>query len=133
MDFVRATLCPFVLLGRVKVPSDGPRSDDQVYDPQLQLWLSRATGEPIVLQKPLRGSEFGETTVTATREGLDQSEITDLSLSDFGETPMTKTSEGQDESEISAHVPSEFGETIITRSHEGCDQTEVSEELIERW
>src|SRR5690606_18981920 len=116
---------------RVKVPPDSRHSREQVYDPERQLWVSLTTGEPIVLRTSPHESEFGETVVTATREGLDQSEITGLSASEFGETTMTKTAEGQDQSEVSAHMASEFGETTLTRSREGHDQAEVSDLLID--
>jgi len=125
METARGLASPFVLLERLKVPPDGERSEDQAYDTLRQLWVSLTTGEPVVLQKATRGSEFGETVVTATREGLDQSEISGLSASEFGETTLTKTVEGHDQSEVS-ELASEFGETIMTRSREGHDQTELS-------
>ena len=46
----------------------------------------------------------GETTVTKTAEGVDQSEVTSLSPTRYGETSVTATVEGADRSEIVSEV-----------------------------
>lgn len=66
---------------------------------------------------------FGETTITETKEGHDDSEIASHLGTPFGETTLTKTSEGRDETETT--FMSNFGETTYTASREGTDQGET--------
>ena len=47
-------------------------------------------------------TQFGETTLTETREGVDQTEGNTLQASQLGETTLTKTREGADQSEGAA-------------------------------
>lgn len=92
-------MTPFILQGRkILEPETGP-SVEHTYDRHLQLWVDRDSGTPVVsrLQNQIRASNFGETTITETREGADQSEVTTLSASQFGETTMTKAPEGTDQ------------------------------------
>jgi len=49
-----------------------------------------------------QASQFGETTLTRTREGADQTEDTSLEGSQFGETTLTNTQEGADLTEATA-------------------------------
>ena len=44
-------------------------------------------------------SQFGETTLTETREGVDQPEGSTIQASQLGETTLTKTHEGADQTE----------------------------------
>lgn len=64
-------------------------------------------------------SNLGETLLTKTREGVDQSE--GVRVSEFGETISTRTAEGTDQREFRA---SDFGETVMTATSEGVDQSE---------
>ena len=78
-----------------------------MYDEEYQLWVDRDSRAPLVESAVCRASgqsNLGETTLTATIEGADQSEIVGWrSLgSPFGETTLTRTFEGADQSEISA-------------------------------
>src|SRR5882762_5221913 len=125
-------MTPFVLLGRKKLPPDSAPSPEHVYDDDRQLWIDRSSGIPLVLsmQAHAQRSQFGETTMTETREGVDQSEGTTFQASQFGETTLTKTREGADQSEGADEIEntvfhaSQFGETTNTRTREGTDQTE---------
>lgn len=120
-------MTPFVLLGRKKLPRENAPSSEHVYDADLQLWIDRSSGVPLVscMQAHAQRSQFGETTMTETREGVDQSEGTIFQASQFGETTLTKTRKGADQSEgAAAFRASQFGETTHTRTREGTDQTE---------
>jgi hypothetical protein len=120
---------PFVLRNKQRLPAESAPNPWEVYDSERQLWVDARSGEPLVGRTVLQDangllpSPFGETLLTATVEGADQSEI---SASPFGETSMTKTVEGTDQAEsISAALPaSPFGETTLTRTREGTDETE---------
>lgn len=118
---------PFVLRGMRQLPTEPRPGPEHVYDRVRQIWICAYTGKPLVLKhvdynRSARAlsSEFGETILTKTSEGVDQTEST--RASEFGETVVTRTSEGQDQTEgIRA---SEFGETVITETREGVDQVE---------
>lgn len=117
-----------VLRERQKLPSDRPLSVDHHYDAARQIWIDGTQGLPLVdvLLDATEPTKFGETLITATREGADQSEIATLRASQFGETTITKTFEGADQGEHSSWGASTFGETSLTRTHEGADQSELS-------
>lgn len=52
--------------------------DHSYWDPQDQLWRLCNSGVPIVnCGAPCRASSFGETIITKTSEGVDQSEISE--------------------------------------------------------
>jgi hypothetical protein len=122
------------------------------------VWISKKSGLPIILGMQREQSEFGETTITATVEGADQSEISTLAASQFGETRVTRSEgEGTDqpafatlsssqfgESTKVTRTPeplgdpnffdgfsSQFGETTLTKTQEGTDQPETSLPLSE--
>jgi putative ATP-grasp target RiPP len=86
----------FVLRGTVKV-FDEESPVGAVYDPVKQFWVTPG-GEPYVCQMNAEVSKYGETTLTATIEGADQSEVSGLA-STYGETVLTRTAEGVDTSE----------------------------------
>lgn len=88
------------------------------YCRRRQIWLT-ADLQPVVAAAHGE-SNFGETTRTATREGVGQSDVSAVA-SDFGETSMTRTREGVDQTEV---VASDFGETTVTMTAEGIDQSE---------
>jgi hypothetical protein len=117
---------PFVLLGRKKLPPEEPPSPEDIYDPNRQLWVDKASGVPLVLrmQGHAEHSQYGETTITETREGADQTEGVTISASRFGETTHTATKEGIDQPEGGVFQASSFGETTMTKTREGADQTE---------
>jgi hypothetical protein len=122
-------MTPFVLLGRRKLPPDSAPSPEHVYDDDRQLWIDRSSGIPLVssMQAHAQRSQFGETTMTETREGADQSEGTTFQASQFGETTLTKTREGADQSEGAANLQaSHSGETIHIATREGVDQSEIT-------
>lgn len=94
------------------------------YDQKQQIWIDQINLLPVVLNFSGR-TDFGETVITETGEGTDQTER--ASASDFGETICTRTHEGIDQSEgsgMSVIGFSEFGETIKTATSEGVDQSE---------
>ncbi len=120
----------FVLRGRKEIPPDSS-PDGEIFDQTRQLWIDATSRIPVVsgLEANIAGTIFGETLITASREGVDNAEISDALASTFGETTITKTFEGADQTEISAITASSFGETTITRTHEGADQTEITATL----
>ncbi|MEK7315645.1 MAG: hypothetical protein AAB011_05655 [Candidatus Eisenbacteria bacterium] len=137
-------MIPFVLRARKPLPRESAPSPEIRFDEELQLWMNRATGHALVSEYAAGGredgfaSDFGETIMTRTREGVDQTE--GAGVSDLGETIVTKTQEGIDTTERVAFLLSEeaasptshslasskFGETIITMTREGRDQGEGS-------
>jgi hypothetical protein len=121
-------MIPFVLKGRRKLPPESDPSEEQVYDEYRQLWIDKRFGTPVVscLRTQAQPSQFGETTITETREGADQVEAASLEASKFGETTMTKTMEGADQFEVTALAASQFGGTTLTATIEGADQNEVA-------
>lgn len=128
-------MTPFILQARKKLPPENEPSDEQFYERTLQLWIDRKSGVPLVtlLASRMRSSQFGETKITETPEGVDASEETGIAASTFGETTLTKTSEGADQFEITTLggcerylEASRFGETQITATREGIDQSELS-------
>jgi hypothetical protein len=125
----RMQMTPFVLKVRTKLAPECEPSDQQTYDHDLQLWIDKKSGAPVVcaLQTRIQQSEFGETTLTRTKEGVDQSETATLQASLFGETTMTKTIEGADQRELTGLAASQFGETLITATREGHDQSEMTD------
>jgi hypothetical protein len=102
-----ASTRPFVLRRPTPIPGDTLPSSNEFYDPHLQIWISRKHSRPLVSIKSENSSseptEFGETVITETREGIDQMErivgADDIRASDFGETVLTKTREVIDQSE----------------------------------
>ncbi len=104
---------------------DEPECKLASYDNELQIWIDNRTKKPLVESFNNRQcSDYGETLITETKEGIDQPEI--LSSSDFGETIITVTSEGIDQTEICHQGSStQFGETILTKTSEGIDQQEA--------
>jgi hypothetical protein len=125
----RARSIPFVLRHLTALPAAPAPGPAQEYDPLRQLWISVESGRPLVIEhaeerataRAIRNSQFGETVMTKTQEGTDQTEAADASR--FGETSNTRTAEGTDRSEVSA---SKFGETVITSTSEGHDQSECA-------
>ncbi len=119
----------FILKGRKRLPPDDPPSSRQTYDPQQQLWIDTNSGVPVV--NCMRGetdpTRFGETLLTATREGADQAEGSALQASTYGETTITKTSEGADQYDVASLDVSNYGETTLTRTYEGANQTEATD------
>ena len=90
------------------------------------MWLDVASGEPLVTRRiaqregaAVAASEFGETIVTRTSEGADQSEGRIENVENG--TPSSHAVCGAWDAGPSA---SEFGETLQTESGEGHDQSE---------
>lgn len=109
---------PFVARCRKLLTTPTPPGSEHQYDSSKQIWVCARTGVPLVLLhaqqdvSSLAASEFGETTLTKTAEGVDQSEgrldadCPSVSLhyrgvmaSPFGETTLTETGEGADQAE----------------------------------
>lgn len=119
---------PFVLRKKLLLPAESDPQPWEVYESERQLWVDARSGQPLVGRggfqdvKNLRGSEFGETTLTKTAEGADR----EISASAFGETSMSKTVEGTDQTESvsGALGASASGGTTLTRTREGSDETE---------
>lgn len=110
---------PFILRDRkVALPIDVD-SDESVYDSVRQIWIRRDSGEAMVacLLEDRLSTKVGETTMTATREGVDQ---TERSAQDYD----SGYSEGCSSEELTGIQASRVGETSITETREGVDQTE---------
>src|SRR5271157_1746831 len=122
------TVTPYILLGRKRLPPERSPSTEHVYDEQQQIWIDRSSGIPLVcgIRENAQPSQFGETVMTESGEGVDQPEGGSFQASEFGETIFTATREGLDQTEGSVSLASEFGETILTKTIEGVDQTERS-------
>lgn len=119
------TIEPFVLQTRVALPPDPIPSGEHYYDYTRQIWINATTDMPVVAEcNTQQASKFGETSMTETREGADQSEVITINASRFGETSLTKTAEGHDQGE--SVLTSKFGETSITRADEGHDTLAVT-------
>lgn len=119
-------MTPFILQGATRVPPEQAPSSDQIYDPQLQIWMDRRTGVPVINSSVhVDASRFGETSVTETQEGADQSEVQPFRASSFGETTLTKTAEGVDQIEATSLSPTRYGETTVTATVEGADTPEI--------
>lgn len=118
-------MTPYILLGRKELPRESSPSPEQVYNEDLQIWIDKNSGTPLVssLRNDVQTTRFGETTFTQTREGADQTEGV-VRASRFGETTYTRTSEGVDQTEITAIQATRLGETIMTKTREGTDQLE---------
>ena len=130
-------MTPFILMERIKLPPEGAPSKDQAYDSDKQLWIDTNSNQPVVslMAGGYGQSQFGETTITETREGADSSETASIEASQFGETSVSKSAEGIDQiGEISAFLSpdgvelesSRFGETQVTSTSEGHDQPEMA-------
>jgi hypothetical protein len=125
-------MTPFILKGCKKLTAETEPSSEQRYDRHSQLWINQSSGMPIVIemQRLLKASKFGETTITETREGADQSEISSYEASQFGETTITRVQgEGADEPMIADMLSPQFGETTHTASPEGIDEPRLSDLL----
>jgi hypothetical protein len=85
-------MTPFILKGCKKLAAETEPSSEQRYDRYSQLWINQNSGTPVIieLQRLVQASKFGETTITETREGADQSEISSYEASQFGETTITR-------------------------------------------
>lgn len=125
------TMTPFILLGRKKLLPEAAPSPTEIYDDKRQLWVDQISGTPLVQQMKShsQNSQYGETTITETREGVDQSEGVSMAASQYGETTHTATREGIDQTESTALQASPFGETTVTKTREGADQTESASYL----
>lgn len=119
---------PFVLHAMTPLPDAATPGPDVEYDTGRQLWVSVVSHRPLVLEdieqrsrhdSSHRASTVGETVMTKTSEGTDQTES--VGSSSFGETVTTRTAEGSDQREA---VSTNFGETVITETREGTDRSE---------
>lgn len=97
----------------------------QFYNLKSGLWED-SDGNPIIITylQYQNGQRLAGTTITETREAIDQSEG---SSGLFCGTEITKTREGIDQSETSAYA---FGKTEVTATRESIDQSEGSYESI---
>jgi len=102
---------PLILHGSEQHPQLPSVFDDPsiTFDAKIGLWVDE-DGHPAIL----RCSTAPGTTKTATREGIDQTEIVGLN------TTITKTREGLDQTEVTGLI------TSITETREGIDQAEAA-------
>lgn len=128
-------MTPFILKGRQRLPPEPTANPEQFYDRQSQLWRNRMSRVPVVIemQRRFESSRFGETTLTATLEGADQSEISSHTTSQFGETTETRMpAEGSDQPLSLDTLSSQFGETTMTKAvGEGADADVLSSQFGE--
>ena len=118
-------MTPYILLGRKKLLPESAPPPGQVYDEDRQLWIDKNSGTPLVshMRAQAQPTQFGETTLTESREGADRPEGV-LHASEFGETIQTKSREGVDQAEGNALEASQFGETTMSKTREGAADTE---------
>ncbi|MDZ4064320.1 MAG: hypothetical protein U1E22_06575, partial [Coriobacteriia bacterium] len=109
---------PLVLRTRERVPL--PAEDASTYDLARDMWVF--DGTPLV-----ELGEVGRTLLTATSEGLDQSEGTESALTrERLKTMITLTAEGVDQAGEGVEA-SLWGRTTVTKSMEGVDASEATE------
>ena len=120
-------MTPYILLGRRRLQPESKPSPQHVYDSRRQLWVDMEADAPVVccMQTRAQPTQFGETTLTETREGADRTEQV-VHVSEFGETVQTRTAEGVDQTEASTLLASTFGETTVTKTGESADTTEAT-------
>ena len=88
---------PYALKERSLVEGGGLSISGATYDSLRQMWIHEETGRPWVeWAQESAPSPYGETAITETHEGVDQSEVVS---SQIGETAFTRTHEGADQSE----------------------------------
>lgn len=116
-------MTPYILLGRKILPPESSPSPNHIYDRYRQIWINRTSGLPLVSCMQTQASQFGETTLTETREGVDQTEGT-VYAPEFDATIQPPTHEGVSETKRSALQASQYGETTFTKTSEGTDQGE---------
>lgn len=120
---------PFVLASRKRLPESIPQPSSAWYDVTRGLWFDEGSDRPLICTLGGNGpTKFGETLITDSFEGADQSESSAvLSVSTHGETLMTRTVEGADHPECGDFLrASDFGETLMTKTMEGSDQRELA-------
>lgn len=112
---------PFVLKSKVSITELDSCEDTQVYDPELQLWVSTISGRPLVVEMcACNAADRVNDIASASRR---KSKSACYLSSSFGETSMTKTHEGVDQSGEVIHL-TQFGETTLTETGEGVDVSE---------
>ena len=90
-----------------------------VYDSARDLWVDES-GTPLIATLRPR-----PTTISETREGIDQTEHHEMLKTRFGETMQTATREGIDQREhAEPTVGALWGKTLITKTREGIDSSE---------
>ena len=120
-------MTPFILKGAAEIPPEIEPTSEHIYDSQQQLWIDNQTGVPLVVSSVgHNASRFGETPLTESFEGIDQSETTSIHASRFGETTLTRSIEGVDQGEVTALMPTRFGETTFTSTVESADNPEIA-------
>lgn len=117
-------MTPYILLGRKKLPPESAPSPEHVYDEYRQIWVAKNSSIPLVssMRTYARASQFGETRITETREGVDQAE--GVQTSEYTKTTLAQRREGEGQAEQAVLRASRFGETTITKTREGADQGE---------
>lgn len=125
-------MTPFILRERKRLPVESAPKAQHIYDGELQLWMDTEEQLPLVecLRSRAEPTQFGETTFTETREGIDRPEGTSIEASNFGETIQTRTREGVDQTEVSTLLASQLGETTMTKTREGADRSEASQPTV---
>lgn len=117
---------PFVARHRTAIPGRESASSADRYDTFQQLWVNADSGEPLVNQCNERrnagvtATQFGETMMTKTMEGVDQAEGQANGNSHRAPADLIHAGERR------LLTASPFGETMMTESGEGADQSERS-------
>ncbi len=80
------------------IPNHIESPENAEWNSKLQLWVDSLTNTPLVNKYTHKAAtNYGETALTETNEGIDQSESS--MGTEYGETTFTKTHEGTDQSE----------------------------------
>jgi hypothetical protein len=113
---------PFILIGRRELPPENEPAPQHVYDADLQIWIDSEKNLPLVqcLSTRAEPTQFGETTLTETREGADRPEGASVEASNFRQTIRTQSREGVDQTEATAVRASQIGETTLSKTQEGA-------------
>lgn len=96
------------------------------YDINRDITVYESTQKPIIFL-----DEIGRTLLTESGKGVDQPEITEISVSSlYGRSTQTFTSEGIDQHETIEGINNIWGRTTITRTSEGLDTPSECSEIV---
>lgn len=120
---------PFILDGAIAIPSDENPSQSYIYDMDLQLWVDKENMTPLIDSYTAgEATLYGETILTDTVEGADQSEIASTIPTSRDCLADTFLNNHTAPEKKTLSRPTQFGETLITKTAEGVDTSEVSPE-----
>lgn len=118
---------PFILREAITLPPSVDPPIEHIYDQTLQLWIDSQTGIPVVsLEGATAATRHGETLLTATREGADQSESATIDVPVPHDATGTRTNDRGRSAEAHSLTATRYGETAMTETREGADTSEAA-------